>query len=69
MQPSTRLYPVGTTSLASLCVGLVLTAGESHRTLAMILSIVGALGMFACARMSTQLRATEKPPMSRIARP
>jgi hypothetical protein len=47
----TRLYLVGMTSLASLCVGLVLKADETHRTLALILSVAGALGMFACARM------------------
>jgi hypothetical protein len=38
-------------SLASLCVGLILTADESHRTLTLVLSIAGALGTFACSRM------------------
>ena len=51
MRPSTRLYLVGIASLVALCVGLVLTAGESHRTLALLLSVAGALGMFACSWM------------------
>jgi hypothetical protein len=51
MQPSIRFYLVGMLSLTSLCVGLVLTADESHPTLALILSIAGALGMFTCARL------------------
>jgi|NGEPerStandDraft_6_1074524.scaffolds.fasta_scaffold19277_2 uncharacterized membrane protein YqjE len=47
-RPPARFYVVGFASLALLIVGLVLTATETIATIAPILSLLGALGMFAC---------------------
>jgi glucose uptake protein GlcU len=44
-----RFYIVGTTALALLIVGLVLTADESSPRIARAAILLGALGMFACA--------------------
>jgi hypothetical protein len=49
MRPPARFSVVGIASLALLLTGSVLTANESKPTVALILSVVGALGMFACA--------------------
>jgi ABC-type iron transport system FetAB permease component len=48
-RPPARFYLVGLTSLALLLVGFVLTVSESASTLAAVLDVLGALGMFACA--------------------
>jgi ABC-type Fe3+-siderophore transport system permease subunit len=50
-RPSARFYVIGLSSLALLCVALVLTANESAPTLAAVLGVIGALGMFVCARI------------------
>jgi hypothetical protein len=47
-RPPARFYVVGLSSLALLVVGLVLTATETIPTIAPVVSLFGALGMFAC---------------------
>ena len=46
-RPSTRWSLFGLTSLAVMLVGGVLTSDERNATLAIVLSIVGAAGVFA----------------------
>jgi ABC-type iron transport system FetAB permease component len=48
-RPPAHFYLIGLTSLSLLVVGFVLTASESDSTLAAVLGILGALGMFASA--------------------
>lgn len=48
-RPPARFYLIGLSSLALLVVGFVLTATESASTLAAVLDVLGALGMFAAA--------------------
>jgi uncharacterized membrane protein YqjE len=47
-RPPARFFAFGFSSLALLVVGLVLTATETIPTIAPVVSLLGALGMFAC---------------------
>jgi hypothetical protein len=49
-----RVYVVGFVSLALVCSGAVLTSQGTHRTLAIALSVVGALGLSAADRGKRQ---------------